>query len=112
MWRILAILPIMLLTAAAPLPTPGEISDAVASVNDWRALGIFFLSFFIIREMSAAWSARQRRLDEKEDKLALAASIDNLTEKVSRISDATIQHNARTENIMARVDRLLMEQGL
>ena len=53
MWRItMALLSLGLLTAAGPppsAPTVGELSQAVAEVNDWRALGIFAFAMMLLQ---------------------------------------------------------------
>lgn len=44
-------------SAAKPVSTPSvrELSDAVASVNDWRALGIFAFAFMLVLLGLVVW---------------------------------------------------------
>lgn len=109
MWRILFTLCLAFMTAAAsPVGvTPSELSAAVASVNDWRALGIFLFAFIIIREASSGWTRRQERLGQLADRKELTDALDRLTARVSAIGDAQLIHHAKIEGVMDRVDRHL-----
>ena len=81
MWRIItAFLSLVLLTAAGPAaapPTVGELSQAVAEVNDWRALGIFAFAMMLLQMGLVVFAFVQlsrvnRERDEADKALAKA----------------------------------------
>ena len=113
LWRTFILIPalVMLSSATAPnssiVPSAKELSEAVASVDDWRAMGIFFFAVFLVQLVSNGLSRRQERLDTKEDRKALVTSLDALTKELSSATKAQIIHIARTESVLARVERFL-----
>ena len=83
--------------------TIGELGEAVAGVNDWRAI-LIIVTFVMLAQM--AGSALQRWQDRKAiDKLA--KSIDTLAKEVSDASKEDMLHQARGESALMRVEDLL-----
>lgn len=96
--------------AAGAAPKITELSQAVAEVNDWRALGIFLFAFFILREIGIAYGKRQDRLGAEK----LAKSVSELTTAIRVNGEEEIKHQARVEshitlqaNLLERAERTL-----
>ena len=73
-----------------PAPTITELSQAVAEVNDWRALGLFLFAFFILREVGIYMGKRQDRIGMEK----LAGALDGLSEKVAQNAADEIKHQS------------------
>lgn len=78
----------------------GELSQAVASVNDWRALGLFLVFVMLAQMAGSAW---QRFLDRRALE-RLAGSLDRFSEQLTASTSQSLLHQARVEAILARLD--------
>lgn len=86
-----------------PPLNPGTINDlsqAVASVEDWRAMGLFLIFVMLAQMAGGAW---QRYQDRKAlDKLG--ASLERLADQITASANQGLLHQARVEAIMSRID--------
>ena len=104
---IMRTLPLYLLAAtgpsAQPMQSPGNIrdlSEAVATVNDWRAILLFVVFIAIAQMVGNAW---QRFLDRRAlDRLG--AALDRQSAAVTALTSNTLLHQARVEAYIARAD--------
>lgn len=95
---------LILLTAATPMQSPGNIGqlgDAVASVNDWRAILLFVIFVMLAQMVNGAW----QRFQDRKAIERLAASNDRLASAISAHTTASLLHQARVESFLARIEK-------
>lgn len=102
--------PLYLLAAVGPsqpVQSPGNIrdlSEAVAGVNDWRAIMLFVIFVAIAQMVGNAW---QRFLDRRAlDRVGSA--LDRHTSAISAFTSQALLFQARVEAVLTRLDH---EQG-